>query len=199
MHTQLYPQSFPYTVHYNESQIKTEYQEYPEYQTTRSNANTSDGDIMILVSEEELSYAAPLSYIPPEYSTPCDTRYFNGSTEESYILSSNHFQPQPSNPGFSCYSEFPSSSHRSKNPSAPRRTESEPEKKRRLPPHFLTKCVNCSTSQTSLWRRDGEGRPVCNACGLYFKLHGKKRPASWRRDVTSSRKREAKKKSKTPK
>ncbi|OUC42498.1 GATA zinc finger [Trichinella nativa] len=25
--------------------------------------------------------------------------------------------------------------------------------------------------QTTLWRRNQNGDPVCNACGLYFKLH----------------------------
>ena len=67
-----------------------------------------------------------------------------------------------------------------------------PRKRFRLPAHRLTKCTNCGTSQTSLWRRDAHGKPVCNACGLYFKLHGKYRPISWRRDVTSSRRREKK-------
>eukprot|EP00058_Branchiostoma_floridae_P002384 XP_002587872.1 hypothetical protein BRAFLDRAFT_87259 [Branchiostoma floridae] len=32
-------------------------------------------------------------------------------------------------------------------------------------------CANCRTTQTTLWRRNNEGEPVCNACGLYFKLH----------------------------
>ncbi|CAG0919507.1 unnamed protein product, partial [Notodromas monacha] len=32
-------------------------------------------------------------------------------------------------------------------------------------------CANCSTNTTTLWRRNSEGEPVCNACGLYFKLH----------------------------
>ncbi|XP_003379968.1 erythroid transcription factor [Trichinella spiralis] len=32
-------------------------------------------------------------------------------------------------------------------------------------------CVNCQTMQTTLWRRNQNGDPVCNACGLYFKLH----------------------------
>uniref|UniRef100_A0ACB8GA97 Transcription factor GATA-4 n=1 Tax=Sphaerodactylus townsendi TaxID=933632 RepID=A0ACB8GA97_9SAUR len=33
-------------------------------------------------------------------------------------------------------------------------------------------CANCHTSTTTLWRRNAEGEPVCNACGLYMKLHG---------------------------
>ena len=32
-------------------------------------------------------------------------------------------------------------------------------------------CSNCQTQTTTLWRRNNEGDPVCNACGLYFKLH----------------------------
>ena len=34
-----------------------------------------------------------------------------------------------------------------------------------------TSCANCKTTQTTLWRRNQNGEPVCNACGLYFKLH----------------------------
>lgn len=34
-----------------------------------------------------------------------------------------------------------------------------------------TQCANCHTSTTTLWRRNASGEPVCNACGLYFKLH----------------------------
>ena len=33
-------------------------------------------------------------------------------------------------------------------------------------------CSNCHTTTTTLWRRNSEGEPVCNACGLYYKLHG---------------------------
>ena len=50
-----------------------------------------------------------------------------------------------------------------------------------------TSCSNCGTTSTSLWRRNKAGAPVCNACGLYHKLHGKPRPHSWRRDVTTTR------------
>ncbi|CAG0900220.1 unnamed protein product, partial [Darwinula stevensoni] len=34
-----------------------------------------------------------------------------------------------------------------------------------------TSCSNCKTTTTTLWRRNQHGEPVCNACGLYFKLH----------------------------
>ena len=39
-----------------------------------------------------------------------------------------------------------------------------------------TCCANCQTTTTTLWRRNANGDPVCNACGLYFKLHNVSRP-----------------------
>lgn len=33
-------------------------------------------------------------------------------------------------------------------------------------------CSNCCTDQTPLWRKMKDGETVCNACGLYHKLHG---------------------------
>nr|XP_054750244.1 trans-acting T-cell-specific transcription factor GATA-3-like [Lytechinus pictus] len=35
-----------------------------------------------------------------------------------------------------------------------------------------TSCANCQATATTLWRRNPNGDPVCNACGLYYKLHG---------------------------
>ena len=35
-------------------------------------------------------------------------------------------------------------------------------------------CANCNTTHTTLWRRNNQGEPVCNACGLYYKLHNVK-------------------------
>uniref|UniRef100_A0A1B6GGW1 GATA-type domain-containing protein n=1 Tax=Cuerna arida TaxID=1464854 RepID=A0A1B6GGW1_9HEMI len=53
-------------------------------------------------------------------------------------------------------------------------------------------CSNCSTSTTSLWRRNTMGEPVCNACGLYFKLHGVNRPLTMKKDSIQTRKRKPK-------
>ncbi|KAI0240364.1 Transcription factor GATA-4 [Lamellibrachia satsuma] len=53
-------------------------------------------------------------------------------------------------------------------------------------------CANCHTSTTTLWRRNNEGEPVCNACGLYYKLHGVHRPLSMKKEGIQTRKRKPK-------
>nr|XP_049699718.1 uncharacterized protein LOC110371329 [Helicoverpa armigera] len=50
-------------------------------------------------------------------------------------------------------------------------------------------CSNCGTHTTTIWRRDARGEMVCNACGLYFKLHGVPRPTAMRRDTIHTRRR----------
>lgn len=52
-----------------------------------------------------------------------------------------------------------------------------------------TSCSNCSTTTTTLWRRNTNGDPVCNACGLYFKLHGVNRPLTMKKEGIQTRNR----------
>lgn len=53
-------------------------------------------------------------------------------------------------------------------------------------------CSNCQTTNTSLWRRNNQGEPVCNACGLYYKLHKLNRPLTMKKDNIQRRKRKPK-------
>ncbi|KAJ3057196.1 hypothetical protein HK097_011201 [Rhizophlyctis rosea] len=53
-------------------------------------------------------------------------------------------------------------------------------------------CTNCKTTKTPLWRRDAQGEPLCNACGLFYKLHGVVRPISMKTDVIRKRNRRGK-------
>ncbi|XP_065120963.1 endothelial transcription factor GATA-2b isoform X1 [Paramisgurnus dabryanus] len=52
-----------------------------------------------------------------------------------------------------------------------------------------TCCANCQTGTTTLWRRNAKGEPVCNACGLYYKLHNVNRPLTMKKDGIQTRNR----------
>ncbi|XP_012938738.1 GATA-binding factor 2 [Aplysia californica] len=59
-----------------------------------------------------------------------------------------------------------------------------------------TTCANCGTGTTTLWRRNPNGDPVCNACGLYYKLHNVNRPLTMKKDGIQTRNRKMSTKSK---
>ncbi|XP_032892863.1 endothelial transcription factor GATA-2 isoform X1 [Amblyraja radiata] len=62
-----------------------------------------------------------------------------------------------------------------------------------------TSCANCQTTTTTLWRRNANGDPVCNACGLYFKLHNVNRPLTMKKEGIQTRNRKMSSKSKKSK
>lgn len=51
------------------------------------------------------------------------------------------------------------------------------------------RCNNCDTDVTPLWRKGVDGVDVCNACGLYYKIHGVNRPKSMKKDEVRQRQR----------
>ncbi|KAH7032214.1 hypothetical protein BKA57DRAFT_376671, partial [Linnemannia elongata] len=42
-------------------------------------------------------------------------------------------------------------------------------------------CANCGQTETPLWRKDAKGQSICNACGLYSRLHQRDRPVTMRK------------------
>ncbi|XP_054164194.1 GATA-binding factor 3-like isoform X2 [Oppia nitens] len=62
-----------------------------------------------------------------------------------------------------------------------------------------TSCANCKTTTTTLWRRNHQGEPVCNACGLYYKLHNVNRPLTMKKEGIQTRNRKLSSKGKKKK
>lgn len=104
-------------------------------------------------------------------STPSTPKLSTTNTPQSLSMPGS---PEPISPGTN-----PQSSRRGSisKPIAPGATDG------------TTTCTNCHTTNTPLWRRNPEGQPLCNACGLFLKLHGVVRPLSLKTDVIKKRNR----------
>lgn len=45
-------------------------------------------------------------------------------------------------------------------------------------------CANCGTNNTVLWRKGPDGQsPLCNPCGLFYKLHGSHRSPEKKKEI----------------
>ncbi|KAF9583844.1 Transcription factor GATA-5 [Lunasporangiospora selenospora] len=94
-----------------------------------------------------------------------------------------HIDQSTSGSGYNGSTQDPLSPHSTSISITPRRsfTKQEVQAMDPDPKH----CNNCKTMNTPSWRRCPDGRILlCNACGLYQKLHGKPRPFFRARDGT---------------
>lgn len=57
------------------------------------------------------------------------------------------------------------------------------------PPMQQQQCANCHQTDTPLWRKNSRGQSICNACGLFFKLHHRDRPMELNKTNSQRRRR----------
>ncbi|KAI9016510.1 hypothetical protein CLU79DRAFT_315279 [Phycomyces nitens] len=136
--------------------------------------------------------------------TPSSPSFFFGDSPSTPVTPSTE-HPQPNiNAGSLSFEELltiyygenasPSPDHFPK-PHSPQssacsvKSNDEPPLKQKMQTQSKTTCTNCKTTTTPLWRRDAQGMPLCNACGLFLKLHGVVRPLSLKTDIIKKRNR----------
>ncbi|KAI1733337.1 GATA zinc finger domain-containing protein [Ditylenchus destructor] len=73
--------------------------------------------------------------------------------------------------------------------SGARRPLERPKKRQNTQKRTGVVCANCHTVTTTLWRRDNKQQTVCNACGLYYKLHSVPRPINMKKETIQQRNR----------
>ncbi|KAF7700582.1 GATA zinc finger domain-containing protein [Cucumispora dikerogammari] len=114
----------------------------------------------------------PLDYRPE------DNNYMK--SQPFFYKPQTHVQQQPTNNPYA-YGDFYANNY-TKTSFSPQEYEYmasiRTQKEARRKPKIRV-CTNCSTTNTPSWRRSKDGRLLlCNACGLYAKLHGRPRPFS---------------------
>ncbi|XP_052864205.1 box A-binding factor [Anopheles cruzii] len=133
-----------------------------------SGKGSTTGNVLFRVASEQLSQTATAK--SPSLGTGHRTETSSGAT-------SGNSSPQ--------LQQLPKASAAS----SPQMTQQQQQQNSQ---HKDMSCTNCGTTTTTIWRRNIRGEMVCNACGLYFKLHGVNRPHTMRRDTIHTRRRRPK-------
>ncbi|KAF9082678.1 hypothetical protein BGX23_012217 [Mortierella sp. AD031] len=138
-------------------------------------------------------------FVSPRVMTPPESPYqlrtlSNPSVPSLDLLNTRHPIPQPrALPPVAPPPHAPVPNNNNNYPvsnrSSDSATEDEGSETEEDEPVATTQCTNCNTRTTPLWRRDADGNPLCNACGLFLKLHGRTRPLSLKSDVIRKRNR----------
>ncbi|KAM0676561.1 hypothetical protein BDAP_002855 [Binucleata daphniae] len=148
------------------------YQQYLGYDTNTSDMSytspydtISNNDSSCINNEEYINYERSF------YSVPEVKFDYNSYTNTEPMLYSLFNQQT--------YNNYPNVYHR--HMSQPNINNKKPNyintKKLRNKSTMIRSCTNCGTTDTPSWRRSKEGKKtLCNACGLYQKLHGRARP-----------------------
>ncbi|KAI5963662.1 uncharacterized protein KGF55_002542 [Candida pseudojiufengensis] len=143
--------------------------------TSLTDPNLDDFDYVAhirRISQEE--YKQDLNDSKMNNTTPND----NSNLLSSYInnLESNFKHPQfKSNLNYNNQSTT-SVSTMNKKPSTTTNISSSSTNNSNSSVKKILQCTNCETKTTPLWRKSNNGDLLCNACGLFFKLHGVLRP-----------------------
>lgn len=174
------------------------------------NSNSTNNDLSIPTSKlnkqkemenkslNQSSAANDLSLKSNTKQVPIETTFIN--TSKATMTSTSSTQSSSSNPSKQKVAKAPSSpTNRPVVSSIPKPNDiqtqarqskssaissSAPTKENIKP---ISKCSNCGTTKTPLWRKDPSGNTLCNACGLFLKLHGTMRPLSLKTDVIKKR------------
>ncbi|KAF9977593.1 hypothetical protein BGZ73_005576 [Actinomortierella ambigua] len=148
----------------------------------------------------ELKVGGFMPYARPAPTTCASSRASSpGAAETPFMFPSVVSAPESSASGSSSSdSDSDSSDGRTPKfsvfPGLPDLAKLYPPLPRASPPVMTAKqgieCANCSQTQTPLWRKNEHGEPICNACGLYAKLHNRDRPVTMRKAKITRRRRD---------